>query len=614
MCTIRRVGGKILKNVVYGGLRYNMVSEETLVSCFCSLGCDVPEKLVVDKCLQLCHDYGIDEEAFVELWIAYSIPQSLNINPSLDDLDKFEKEELKNNKTDSDEMVRHAASNMEIDVQSNEEIINNVLDIYSTGQPVVSKQIKRARSPTLEAGNDSKLRAVTQTFSPSTYTAKANVPNRAPSINARGGVLLHFGRNVEAWKNQNEHDISIGKADNPHVPKDVTYMYEMLSKQGATLSASCESFGGRLCHLWNEMEPANSIVRCVRNVMCVSQVAFRTWGRISTSIDESGGRKIVLLEGCTSKLGNNAPVIRLDLGWTKHYSVFPGQIVVVEGTNTTGNALLVKQLFVKGYAPLAEPPNLTEDLKVYVAAGPFTPADNLNYQPLWDLMERVKEDEPDVLILIGPFIDYTHSEIKKCTMMDTFHDFFDKILSRVMQCLQGKRTRVVVVSSNRDIHHDPVYPTPEFTIYTNKIGSNATNLCSMPDPCIINVDGLHIGVTSVDIVRHLGQQEVSNISGMDRLGRLADHVLSQSTFYPLYPPFAGLNLDTTLWKKYGFFEQQPHIMILPSDIKYYCKAVNECLVLNPERLQKYVYAKLCVRPNTDGKWNPNNVSCEIAKV
>lgn len=101
---------------------------------------------------------------------------------------------------------------------------------------------------------------------------------------------------------------------------------------------------------------------------------------------------------------------------------------------------------------------------------------------------------------------------------------------------------------------------------------------------------------------------------MDRLGRLADHILSQATFYPLYPPLPGLNLDTSLWKKYACFERQPHIMILPSDVKYYCKTVNESLVLNPERLQKYIYAKLCVRPAKNGKWDPNNVSCVIAKV
>ena len=66
-----------------------------------------------------------------------------------------------------------------------------------------------------------------------------------------------------------------------------------------------------------------------------------------------------------------------------------------------------------------------------------------------------------------------------------------------------------MVPSNRDVHHHPVFPTPEFILNTNKLGSNTTNICSMPDPCIINVDGLHIGVTSVDVLRHLGQQEVS---------------------------------------------------------------------------------------------------------
>lgn len=101
---------------------------------------------------------------------------------------------------------------------------------------------------------------------------------------------------------------------------------------------------------------------------------------------------------------------------------------------------------------------------------------------------------------------------------------------------------------------------------------------------------------------------------MDRVGRLAGHVLSQASFYPLYPPFAGLNLDTTLCKKYARFERQPHIMILPSDIKHYCKPVNESIILNPERMQKYICAKLYVRPVNNGKWNPNDVCCEIVKV
>ncbi|XP_017761342.1 PREDICTED: DNA polymerase alpha subunit B [Eufriesea mexicana] len=592
-----------------------MVSEESLILCFSNLGCDVSDKFVIDKCIQICHAYNLDEDTFVEMWIAYAIPHSLNIDPTINDLIKFEREELRKNNTCSLEIPTRAVSNITIDVESKEEITNDVLDIYSTGESSTLYQIKRARSPAAETGNDNKLRAVDHTFTPSTYTSKPNTPIRAPSTTVRGKVLLSFGPDVQNWKKQDEYEVSIVKADNPHVPKDVTYMYEMLSKQGAVLSSRCVSFGERLCHIWNEMGPSNSNIRYVRNVMPMSQIPFRTWGRISITSNKSTGNKIVMLEGSKRCKGeNNAPIIRLDLSGIKHYSVFPGQILAVEGINTAGDALIAKELFAKGYAPLFDTPKLTKDIKIYIAVGPFTPSDNLNYQPLWDLMECIVEEEPNILILIGPFVEYTHAEIKKNTLKDTYQDFFDKILAKILQYLQRKSTRIVLVPSNRDVYHDAVFPTPEFMININKLGPNVTNLYCMPDPCIINVDGLHIGITSVDALRHLGQKEVSNTSGMDRIGRLADHILSQATFYPLYPPFSGLNLDTTLWKKYACFERQPHVLILPSDIKHYCKSLNECLVLNPERLLKYTYAKLYVRPVNNGKWDPNKVSCEIAKV
>ncbi|CAL7951211.1 unnamed protein product [Xylocopa violacea] len=592
-----------------------MVSEETLILCFSNLGCDVSDKSVLDKCIQLCDAHNLDEESFVELWIAYTVPHSLNIDPTIDDLIKFEKEELNKNNRNSLEDSTQTVSNLHIDLQPKEEIINNVLDLYSTGESSTLKQIKRARSPVTETENDNKLRAVDQTFVPSIYTSKSNVPNRAPSTNVRGKVLLYFGQDLKDWKKQNDYEVSIVKANIPHVPKDVMYMFELISKQGIALSSRCQSFGEQLCYIWNKIEPADSKVRYVRNVACKSQVTFRTWGRICIKVDKSNGRKSVMLEGSKRPKGVKiAPIVHLDLYEIKHYSVFSGQVVAVEGVCTNGQVLVAKKLFVKGYAPLFDVPELSKEIRIYVAVGPFTPSDNLNYQPLWDLMERVVEEEPNVLILIGPVVEYTHPEIAKCTLKDNYQDFFDKILTNILQYLKGTITRLVLISSNRDVHHEPVFPTPEYIINANKVGPNTANLYPLPDPCIMNIEGLHIGVTSVDVFRHVAQQEVSNTPGMDRIGRLADHILSQATFYPVFPPFRGLNFDVALWRKYGCFERQPHILILPSDIKYYIKSVNECLVVNPERLQKYIYAKLCIRPVYDGKWNPNKVACEIAKV
>ena len=46
-----------------------------------------------------------------------------------------------------------------------------------------------------------------------------------------------------------------------------------------------------------------------------------------------------------------------------------------------------------------------------VAAGPFTTSDSLLYEPLADLMQKVQNDKPDLLILLGPFVDTKHDQI-----------------------------------------------------------------------------------------------------------------------------------------------------------------------------------------------------------
>jgi DNA polymerase alpha subunit B len=64
--------------------------------------------------------------------------------------------------------------------------------------------------------------------------------------------------------------------------------------------------------------------------------------------------------------------------------------------------------------------------------------------------------------------------------------------------------------------------------------------------------------------------------GSDRLGRIAGHILSQQSFYPLYPPAEEMNLDLELWAKYAALEVTPHILILPSDLRCFVK-VSNCL-------------------------------------
>ena len=47
-----------------------------------------------------------------------------------------------------------------------------------------------------------------------------------------------------------------------------------------------------------------------------------------------------------------------------------------------------------------------------VAAGPFCVVDNLEFDPLEDFGDVVIEKKPDVVLLIGPFVDTSNTKIQ----------------------------------------------------------------------------------------------------------------------------------------------------------------------------------------------------------
>lgn len=250
------------------------------------------------------------------------------------------------------------------------------------------------------------------------------------NVTDKGKILFSIGETIASWKRTGDYDVKITKSDEPHVPSDARYMYEILSKQGHLLTFVCQSLGSRLFKTWSTATGNASELRYVKNVRSVNQTNFRTFGRINAKKESAN---TVTLEGSTRRKGVSvADTIDLDFRNLKQYSVFSGQIVAVEAINPVGDALYVKEIFTKSYAPLAPTPRIESRVNVFVAAGPFTASNNVHYQPLWDLMEKVASDEPQVLILIGPFLEYTHPEIQDNLIKDTHQELFEKILMRIM--------------------------------------------------------------------------------------------------------------------------------------------------------------------------------------
>ncbi|XP_043473729.1 DNA polymerase alpha subunit B isoform X2 [Leptopilina heterotoma] len=581
-----------------------MITEGTLKEQFEIVGCNIESDEALKKCIELCHEFSKDEEQIVEMWVAFSISKFGNIDLTLNGIQQLERTERNREKSPSKQVVNDSISSADVD---NDEILH----LYGYKPPVpVTPTSKRQRSPIFgSSGPDNKVFAI-ETFSPST-------PSRYNSRTGPGKVTVIFGEKRTLWKIKKQFKVPIKLADfQANMPTDAMYMFDVISDGAIQRAVSYMKLGKEICKRWGKIKENKLLY--TPDVKIVSQTNFVTWGRIRCDMYGKLNKVSTELEGICfyrDEIGEmriKSSIVPINLSQVSEFSVFPGQIIAVEGVNMSGHLLEVKSVFSGGYAEPADAPKLENDIIITVAAGPFTSIDNLNYEPLMNLLERIKEEEPHVLILIGPFVEYTHPQIDNVSQFGTHQDLFEKMISTVMESLSEKCTQVVIIPSSRDAHHEAIYPTPSYYLPRSLQNSN---LHSMPDPCVLDIDGLTIGITAVDILKHLGNEELSSNSiKLSKLHRVANHILSQACFYPLYPPAEEVNVDTNLWKNYAFMKKQPHILILPSDMGNFCKNINDCVVLNPQRLCKHSFARMHISSSENQKWDQSQIACEILKV
>ena len=232
-----------------------------------------------------------------------------------------------------------------------------------------------------------------------------------------------------------------------------------------------------------------------------SQDTVWVCGRICCEAAEGRiNKSSVVLEG--SRQDSAGRRVHLDLQDVPSYSLFPGQIVLVEGVNSSGRRMVAKRI-IEGIAkpPLTSPATKLLEyhhstvyqggsaLNIVTAAGPFTTADNLDYQPLQDLLIKVLQDKPDVLVLVGPFVDISQpllstGDVRLSNAVDDGNEnaedagthgasyemvFVEKVVRDGLKSLfQSEEdygvspTHIVLVPSLQDAHHEFVFPQPPF--------------------------------------------------------------------------------------------------------------------------------------------------------
>lgn len=441
--------------------------------------------------------------------------------------------------------------------------------------------------------------------------------------------------------------VTVNSTDFQNISTRYRYMYTTLDERARALDK-------HLLHLQSKMcETARIPEEVLQPVGIPSQDTVWVCGRICCEAAEGRiNAQSVMLEG--SRRDSQGRRVRLKLDEMQYYSLFPGQIVLVEGLCGDGRTMVAKRI-MEGcpLSPLqSTPQQLLEfhhgdsaqggkPLSVFVASGPFTTSDNLNYAPLDDLILKVLKEKPDVLILVGPFVDVSQPLLNTGNIkldndeeVGGTHDatyemvFIEKIVRDGLQSMFASEgefggplpTNVILVPSLLDAHHEYVFPQPPFgdrdrietNFFTEDLGvlnipfSNEKDpkrrVHLMPNPCMFRMNEVLFGVSSNDVLFSLSTDEVSKSIDGNRVARLATHLLQQQSFSPQFPvpPSTVAQQDLRQARHWEFTGAQPDILILPSRLAAMVKEAQGSLMINTGQLSKGTgggtYAELSVNP------------------
>ncbi|XP_052768744.1 DNA polymerase alpha subunit B-like [Mya arenaria] len=596
----------------------SLVAEEDLSEEFSMFGIELDDEDVVLKLQELCTMHRLDAGNMVTEWVAFTHSKK-NITMTLDVLDQFERERLSKRHQKTPKSVKkgnapkiHSIDTLPMDVEAAEELYS----AYGGNTPTSKRTISNKRQHTPENAPIKRFtgpnRSPAVPYSPSSFSPASTTPaKKYNSRTNRGDVVASLSdTDGTAWHGSGKEVTIETYAPEQNVTRNFKYMFQKMSDKRDVLNDMIEDMAEHIQKVHNIEEFSHVALPTQEEVTIVGRICCDSNGKLNA--------KSVVLEGSIDM--SSGKMIPVDLSQLKEFALFPGQMVAMTGHNSTGQKFVASKLLESVPLPLPEIKTSQENasrLSLLVAAGPFSTSDSLSYEPLSDLVEQIRIVRPDVCILMGPFVDCKNTEIENGNCTLPFEEIFQSKIEEIAQATENLNVKVVILPSYRDIHHDPLYPTPPYK-YEN---SKHKHIQFHTDPCTLRINNVVVGLTSTDVLFQMGSEEIAfPPGGSDRLGRLVQHLLSQHSYYPFYPPSEEMCIDYEKFPASGFMPTTPHIFILPSEFKQFIKDIKGCCCINPGRLTKGLtgstFAKVVVETNKLASNQPlvKNVTAQIVRV
>ncbi|KAF1783193.1 DNA polymerase alpha, subunit B N-terminal [Phytophthora cactorum] len=485
------------------------VDVATIRAAFEACNLDLEED-AASTCVSICTEFGLSSDDMAAQWDAYSMNQQLSGAANADGLVAFRSHlKQQQQQTKAQEAAPTAASQKRRHpktpvVKRETESQDKLESLYSMKSP----DGKHARSFTSPAGSN-KVQRKEGMFSPSSMQSPpgSSYEKRTDAGKSVADFNGHLRKQIEGMGANTGKPVDV-KAPFPsrNLAPNSSYMYTPLFQRAIALDEQLVEYEElvkekfKLEELKPVGDPSPAQVTVVGRIVCEAAE-----GKLNPSV--------VQIEGSRKTCGGQR--VLLDLSAVPNFQIFPGKIVALEGVFPDTRSPLA----VKSTTCYIVPARIKEiqsehgnPVRVLTACGPFTTTSNVDYLPLNDLLQIAIDQKPDVLVLVGPFIDSMHSMfqdglVKYDGMMLSFEEIF---LFKVMTLLnnvlsQDERIQIVIVPSLRDANHEYVYPQPplnkkkaceafeaadyakfatntDFSAYVNKLSiSEASTQCS-PTP------------------------------------------------------------------------------------------------------------------------------------
>lgn len=341
-------------------------------------------------------------------------------------------------------------------------------------------------------------------------------------------------------------------------------------------------------------------------------------GRVaSDSLEGKLNAASLVLE--TSRRTGQGYRIPLNLEKVKAYQFFPGQIVALRGSNTSRHNFTVTKILETPFLPnaasapaamsahrqklLGGPDAMDMDdsapmpLNIIYAAGPYTPDDNLDFEPLHALCSTAADTYADALVLTGPFLDTDHPLIASgdfdlpedvdtdtATMSTVFRYLISPALNRLVA--SNPTVTILLIPSTRDVV-DKHVSWPQDAFLRKELGL-PKSVKIVGNPMTLSLNEMVLGISSQDVLWELkGDEVVSRPAPTpDLLARLSRHLIEQRHYFPVFPAMdrsrypktgttegvaEGAMLDVSFLKLGEMVGVRPDVLVVPSALPPFAK-------------------------------------------